>query len=221
MTHTTTALDRLKGEVAALTAELESKSRIAAVAGIDTVDSVAIAARELLEVRERLRLTRLSLAEAERRHAAETAEANRSLREADRDRCCELTDDLEEAGKALVLSIKRAAKHYDRLQEIESALRVAAATAAEWPADWSWGALGEKRFALLVGALAANFTLPKVPPSAWPNAERAARMCDPGQIYSALIQAREDWRNPKDDEPDDTEESGWREATAGEMADVA
>ena len=219
MIETSAVLDRLKGEVAALTADLETKSRLAAVAGIVTRDGVASAARGLIEVREQLRLTRLALVEAERRHAAETAEANRALREADRDRCCDLTDDLEEAGKALVLSIKRAAKHYDRLQEVESAIRVAAASAADWPADWSWGALGEKRFALLVGALAANFTLPKIPPSAWPNAERAVRMSDPAQIYSALIQARESWRNPQN-EPEAAAETEWREATAEEMTNA-
>ena len=71
----------------------------------------------------------------------------------------------------------------------------------------------------LVSALATNFKLPKIPPSAWPNAERAVRMSDPAQIYSALIHAREAWRNSQD-EPEDAAEAEWREATAEEMADA-
>ena len=99
------------------------------------------AAREIVAVREQLRLKRMALHEAERRHDAEKAEAEKALRDADRERCCELTDELEKTGKTFVLAIKRAAKHYEQLHELESAVRVAASTASDWPVDWAWGSI--------------------------------------------------------------------------------
>ena len=120
MTNTFEAVERLRADLALLTADLETKSRIAAVSGVETGDSMVDAAREIVAVREQLRLKRMALHEAERRHDAEKAEAEKALRDADRERCCELTDELEKTGKTFVLAIKRAAKHYERLYELES-----------------------------------------------------------------------------------------------------
>jgi hypothetical protein len=141
MTNTFEAVERLRADLALLTADLETKSRIAAVSGVETGDSMADAAREIVEVREQLRLKRMALREAERRHDAEKAEAEKALRDADRERCCELTDEIEKTSKTFVLAIKRAAKHYEQLHELESAVRVAASTASDWPVDWAWGSI--------------------------------------------------------------------------------
>ena len=218
MTNTLEAVERLRADLALLTSDLETKSRIAAVAGVETGDSMADAARELVEVREHLRLKRMALQEAERRHEVETAEAEKALRDADRERCCELTDELEKTGKTFVLAIKRAEKHYEKLNELESSLRVAAVTASGWPSDWSWGSLGEKSFAMLMGAVCDNYSVPKIPPSQWPAGNKAARLADPAHVYSSLVHQREIWRNPQPDEPD---EDGYREAELEDLENVA
>ena len=218
MTNTFEAVERLRADLALLTADLETKSRIAAVSGVETGDSMADAAREIVEVREQLRLKRMALREAERRYDAEKAEAERALRDADRERCCELTDEIEKTSKTFVLAIKRAAKHYEQLHELESAVRVAASTASGWPADWTWGSLGEKPFAMLMGAICTNYAVPKIPPSQWPTGNKATRLTDPSHVYSSLIHQREQWRNPQ---PDVLTEEGYREAALEDLEHVA
>lgn len=218
MTNTFEAVERLRADLALLTADLETKSRIAAVSGVETGDSMVDAAREIVAVREQLRLKRMALHEAERRHEAEKEKAEKALRDADRERCCELTDELEKTGKTFVLAIKRAAKHYERLYELESSLRVAAATASGWPKDWGWGSLGEKPFAMLMGAVCDNYSVPKIPPSNWPTGNKATRLTDPGHVYSSIFLQREQWRNPQ---PEELNEEGYREAEPEDFEHVA
>ena len=117
-----------------------------------------------------------------------------------------------------MLAIKRAAKHYERLYELESSLRVVAATASGWPKDWGWGSLGEKPFAMLMGAVCDNYSVPKIPPSNWPTGNKATRLTDPEHVYSSLIHQREQWKNPQ---PDELTEEGYREAALEDIEHVA
>lgn len=220
MTEIESTIERLTIEAEQLSNELKEKSRFAANTDVDGSADMVEQAREIVEIREKFRLKRLALEEAKSRLAVETELADKAYKDAERDKCCELTDQIEKTSKTLVLSIKRASKHHDQLLELERALRTASENATDWPTpDPARSQFGEKPYTLLIGSLASHYALPKLPPEAWPKPDKAAEYADASLIYQDLFHLRDVWRNPELNKLEGGD--GWREASTEEMDNVA
>ena len=187
MTNTFEAVERLRADLALLTADLETKSRIAAVSGVETGDSMADAAREIVEVREQLRLKRMALREAERRHDAEKAEAEKALRDADRERCCELTDEIEKPARRSCWRSSVRAKHYERLYELESSLRVAGRNGVWLAKGLALGLAWREAVCNAHGRGLRQLFGPQNSTKQLANGNKATRLTDPAHVYSSLI----------------------------------
>jgi hypothetical protein len=199
---------------------VDAKSRVAAVDLADGARADTLSqARELVDLREHRFLVHSALTEARDRLKAAELAATKEIRDGQRDRVCELTNEIVDAGTRLAAGLKRAHKHYAAIVELGKELRVAAEGASDWPADWKWHSHPvEPAFQVLWHTLAAKYELPgRPPPSDWPGAGRAAIDMQPEKVFASLIYQRDHWLHGEE-EPD---MGLWREATPEEMLAAA
>jgi hypothetical protein len=225
MTKIKDTVERLADQVEQLSNELAEKAKIAVITDVESGADIVQQAQGLIEIREQYRLKKMALSEAKDRLKLESDASVKAWRDAQRDKCCELTDQIEKKGNTLALAIKRAAKHYGDIVDLERDLRITSGKASDWPSpDWTrTRAPGELPYELLIGVICTNYDLPTAPPPFWPKSDSAQRSADVSHVFRSLIQLRDAWQNPETDESEnDADDTGdWREASAEDLNHVA
>jgi len=113
MTERITALE---AEIEAAQAAINTASLMAATESTSPADRLK-RAREIIEQREMLKLTRLELVEARKQARAEAEEAAHAERCGNREAICDAVDELEKQSVALDKALAKAAKHYTALED--------------------------------------------------------------------------------------------------------
>jgi len=190
----TEAIIRLEKEIQDLRDKISEKSKIATandiIIGRDPVDT----ARDLLELREVLKLKRLALSEAKSYLEYEQWEANQVKHDQQRDQICELTDELESEAKKLLTSVKKIAKHYASIYEIERQIKTLGQTATDWPKEaFQYTRPGDALYRFLVNALAAEIDLNNLPINQWPSKHKAQQVADISEAFNDYLYWREEW----------------------------
>jgi hypothetical protein len=109
-------IQALEAEIEAAQAEINTASIIAATESKNATDRLN-RARAILEQREMLKMARLELVEARKQARAEAEEAALAERCGNRERICEIVDELEKQSVALDKVLAKAAKHYVALED--------------------------------------------------------------------------------------------------------
>jgi hypothetical protein len=190
----TEAIVRLEKEIQDLRDKMSIRSKIATANDIimerDPVDT----ARDLLELREVLKLKRLALSEAKSYLEYEQLEANQVKHDQQRDQICELTDELESEAKKLLTSVKKIARHYESICEIERQIKSLGQTATDWPKEaFQYTRPGDAVYRFLVNALAAEIDLNNLPISQWPSKHKAQQVADISEAFNGYLYWREEW----------------------------
>ncbi|MGC6448692.1 MAG: hypothetical protein ACON5J_19850, partial [Rubripirellula sp.] len=126
---------RLENEIEVLRDKMSATSKFAAVNDINDQKDPLVAARQLLELREVLKLKQVALSEARSILESEQSAANQAEQDQQRDQICELTDQLESEAKKLLTSVKKIARHYAAICDIESQIKTLGQTATDWPKE--------------------------------------------------------------------------------------
>jgi len=112
----TERINALEAEIEAAQAEINTASLMAATESTSPADRLK-RARAIIEQREMLKLTRLELVEARKQARAEAEEAAHAERCGNRERICEIVDELEKQSANLDKALAKAAKHYVALED--------------------------------------------------------------------------------------------------------
>lgn len=190
----TEAIVRLETEIEDLRNKMSATSKVAAANDIIMNRDPGAAARELLELREVLKLKRLALSEARSYLEYEQLEANQVKHDHQRDQICELTDQLESEAKKLLASVKKIARHYASICEIERQIKSLGQTATDWPKEaFQYTRPGDAVYRFLVNALAAEIDLNNLPISQWPSKHKAQQVADISEAFNGYLYWREEW----------------------------
>jgi hypothetical protein len=184
-------VDALKSEVDQLTEQLREKSKFAASEDVEGRGDPIQAAREMLELKEILKLKKLAfnhatqqLHETEKRNQED---ARRQTREQIQERIVRL----EQIAKKSRSAIKRLASYINELMSLEEEIFQLGKTAS----DWDHGAYrhlrrGDLTYAFLVNALATEIPLKNRQLAYWPDQSEASERAEPGVAYYGYISER-------------------------------
>jgi len=191
---TTDAITRLEKEIEELRDKIAVTSKIATTNDIITRKDPLSAAKNLLELKEVLKLKRLALSEAKSALEFERAEANKVIHDQQRQIICDLTDELESEAKKLLTSVKKIARHYASICEIERQIKTLGQTATDWPKEaFQYTRPGDAVYRFLVNALAAEIDLNNLPISQWPSKYKAKQVADVSEAFNGYLYWREEW----------------------------
>ena len=203
----TDAIVRLEKEIQDLRDKMSATSRVATANDIIMNRDPGVAARELLELRELLKLKRLALSEARSYLEYEQLEANRVKHDQQRQIICDLTDELESEAKKLLTSVKKIARHYASICDIESQIKTLGQTATDWPREaFQHTRPGDAVYRFLVNALAAEIDLNNLPINQWPSKYKAQQVADISEAFNGYLYWREEWLC-RNEEPTEEETS--------------
>ena len=190
----TDAIVRLKKEIEDLRNEISTRSKVATANDIIMKRDPVSTARDLLELREVLKLKRLALSEARSYLEYEELEANRVKHDHQRDQICELTNELESEAKKLLTSVKKVARHYAAIHEIERQIKTLGQTATDWPKEaFQYTRPGDSVYRFLVNTLAAEIDLNNLPINQWPSKFKAQQVADISEAFNDYLYWREEW----------------------------
>ena len=185
---------RLENEIEGLRDKMSATSKFAAANDITEQKDPLVAARQLLEFREILKLKQVALSEAKSILESERSAANQAEHDQQRDQICELTDQLESEAKKLLASVKKIARHYASICEIERQIKSLGQTATDWPKEaFQYARPGEAVYRFLVNALAAEIELNNLPISQWPGKHKAQQVADISEAFHGYLYWREEW----------------------------
>tara|TARA_Y100001934_G_scaffold41797_1_gene50213 strand:- start:38913 stop:39575 length:663 start_codon:yes stop_codon:yes gene_type:complete len=138
-----------------------------------------------------------------------------------RDQICALTDTLVTEARKVEVTLKRGARHYQKLLELVAEIRRLAPDAEGWPSDffghsnhglWSYG--------FLCSAIPKHYGLTGQHISGWPTQRDWDLNGTPERAYSGLVEQRDRWRHPEQFVGGKAEPN-WREAPAEEIENEA
>ena len=185
---------RLENEIEVLRDKMAATSKFAAANDITEQKDPLVAARQLLELREVLKLKQVALSDARSILESEQSAANQAEQDHQRDQICELTDQLESEAKKLLASVKKIARHYASICEIEHQIKHLGLTATDWPEDaFSYMRPGDLPYRFLVHALAAHIDLSNLPINQWPSHGKAKEVADIAEAFNGYLYWREEW----------------------------
>ena len=187
-------IQRLQTEIEALRDKMSATSKFAAANDINEQKDPLVAARQLLEYREILKLKQIALSEARSILESEQSVANQAEQDQQRDQICELTNELESEAKKLLASVKKISRHYASICEIERQIKSLGQTATDWPKEsFQYTRPGDSVYRFLVNALAAEIDLNNLPISQWPSKHKAQQVADISEAFNGYLYWREEW----------------------------
>ena len=185
---------RLENEIEGLRDKMSATSKFAAANDITEQKDPLVAARQLLELREVLKLKQVALSDVRSILESEQSAANQAEQDHQRDRICELTDQLESEAKKLLTSVKKISRHYASICEIERQIKSLGQTATDWPKEaFQYTRPGDAVYRFLVNALAAEIDLNNLPISQWPGKHKAQQVADISEAFNGYLYWREEW----------------------------
>ena len=192
---------RLENEIEGLRDKMSATSKFAAANDITEQKDPLVAARQLLELREVLKLKRVALSDARSILESEQSAANQAEQDQQRDQICELTNELESEAKKLLASVKKISRHYVSICEIERQIKSLGQTATDWPKEaFQYTRPGDSVYRFLVNALAAEIDLNNLPINQWPSKNKAQQIADISEAFNGYLYWREEWLC-RDEEP--------------------
>ena len=192
---------RLENEIEGLRDKMSATSKFAAANDITEQKDPLVAARQLLELREVLKLKQVALSDARSILESEQSAANQAEQDQQRDQICELTNELESEAKKLLASVKKISRHYASICEIERRIKSLGQTATDWPKEaFQYTRPGDSVYRFLVNALAAEIDLNNLPINQWPSKNKAQQIADISEAFNGYLYWREEWLC-RDEEP--------------------
>ena len=184
-------VDVLKTEVDQLTEQLRETSKFAASEDVEGRGDPIQAAREMLELREVLKLKKLAFNQATQQlHETEKCNqeaARRQTREQIQDRI----ERLELTAKKSRSAIKRLASQINELMSLEEEIFQLGKTASDWDhSAYRHLRRGDLTYAFLVNALATEIPLKNRQLAYWPDQSEASERAEPGVAYYGYISER-------------------------------
>ncbi|MEE2933472.1 MAG: hypothetical protein VX941_08625 [Pseudomonadota bacterium] len=171
-----------------------------------------------IEIREAIQITEERLAAAENRLASAVQTAALEERKRTRDSVCALTDSMLAETHKLEAAIKRGARHYKKVLDIEKEIRALAPAAEGLPPEFLHASPGGRLYEFLITALSKHFALSNMTINKWPTQIHFEQKGTPELAFAPHLQLNEEWRNPSCSEVENAD--GWREATEEEMTHV-
>ena len=184
-------VDVLKTEVDQLTEQLRETSKFAASEDVEGRGDPIQAAREMLELREVLKLKKLAFNQATQQ-LHETEKCNQeAARRQTREQIQGRIERLELTAKKSRSAIKRLASQINELMSLEEEIFQLGKTASEWSHEaFRHLRHGELTYGFLVNALAAEIPLKNRHLPHWPDQTEASKRADPGVAYYGYISER-------------------------------
>jgi hypothetical protein len=194
MTETEALIERLINDIDTIQADMAAISKMAAANDLNGSGDPLVAARKLLENRELLKLKRGTLYQARQQLEVERSIASQAQRDADRDRICELTDQLESEAKKMMSTIKKLGKHFVGISDCERQIKALGISATDWPSQtFQHHKPGESAYRFLINALTTELQLSNYPINAWPSQFKASQLADPAEAFRDYLYQREEW----------------------------
>ena len=184
-------VDGLKNEVDQLTEQLREKSKFAASEDVEGRGDPIQAARDMLELREVLKLKKLAFNQATKQ-LHETEKRNQEdVRRQERERIQERILRLEEVAKKSRSAIKRLGSQINELMLLEEEIFQLGKTASDWNHHaYRHLRKGDLTYGYLINALAAEIPLKNRQLAYWPDKSEGLKKSEPGIAYHGYINER-------------------------------
>jgi hypothetical protein len=214
MTERITALE---AEIEAAQEAINTASLMAATESTSPADRLT-RAREIIEQREMLKLTRLELVEARKQARAEAEEAAHAERCANREAICEAVDEIEKQSAALDKALAKAARHYTALEDgVRAVLSYGENAEAFDLRTFKTSQPLAAPYNFVIHCVAEHFGFgPSHHLEMWPRPH--GRDEGKARAFADFRAARDDWRNPPEPELEGPVE--FEEVSPEEMADA-
>ena len=194
MTETEALIERLTNDLDKIQTDMAAISKLASANDLNGSGDPLVAARKLLEHRELLKLKRVTLSQARQQLEVERSLATQAQRDADRDRICELTDQLESEAKKMMATIKKLGRHFEGISDCERQIKALGVNATDWPSQtFQHYKPGDSVYRFLVNALTTELQLSNYPINAWPSQYKASQLADPTEAFRDYLYQREEW----------------------------
>ena len=179
------------------------------------IASTRLALREEISIVQERRVQ----AEIKLREAQEDATLQERMRV--RDQICSLTDTLVTEARKVEVTLKRGARHYHKLLELEAEIRRLSPNAEGWPNDFfGHSNHGLWSYLFLCSAIPKHYGRRGQHTNGRPTQRDCNLNGTPERAYCGLVEQREMWRRPEQFIGEKAE-SGWREATVEEIENEA
>ena len=184
-------VDGLKNEVDQLTEQLREKSKFAASEDVEGRGDPIQVAREMLELKEILKLKKLAFNQATQQlHETEKRNQEQAHRR-EREQIQERILRLEQVAKKSRSAIKRLASQINELMSLEDEIFQLGKTASDWNhRTFRHLRRGELTYGFLINALAAEIPLKNRHLDHWPDSAKAQQKSEPGVAYYGYIKER-------------------------------
>lgn len=184
-------VEALKTEVDQLTEQLREKSKFAASEDVEGRGDPIQAAREMLELKEVLKLKKLAFNQATQQlHETEKRNQEEEHRR-EREQIQERILRLEEVAKKSRSAIKRLGGQINELMLLEEEIFQLGKTASDWSHDaYRHLRKGDLTYGFLVNALATEIPLKNRQLGYWPDKSEGAEKAEPGVAYCGYIKER-------------------------------
>ncbi len=194
MTETEAHIERLTNEIDRIQTDMAAISKLASANDLNGSGDPLVAARKLLEHRELLKLKRITLSRARQQVEVERSLATQAQRNADRDRICEITDQLESEAKKMMTTIKKLGRHFEVITDSERQIKALGVSATDWPnKTFQHYKPGDSVYRFLVNALTTELQLSNYPINGWPPQYKASQLADPTEAFKDYLYQREEW----------------------------
>ena len=191
-------LDRLQTELEALIAAKEQLSSSAALAHLDG-GSIKSNARELADLKAEIEIKRSAVSVASSVVDQMKAQELEEQAVIARDEICQMTDSLLLVAAKFGRTMSKAGKEYSEMISLIEACRDKSADARDWP-EWVFGNTKAHDWPYTYFTNLASLHLglgPKFHLEHWPTQLKALEGAEISKAFSTLIQASDQWRNPK------------------------
>lgn len=223
-----TKADEITKRIAALERDIENTdaeiARLTAEATTADASGRVELVRQLVEARELARLGRIALRAARADLADEQDAAERDKRIARRDEMAKVIDSIEKDAEALQRSLRRSGRIYQRLNEsVRNVIELGEGAEGFDMTTFRTTRPARAPYVFSVHAFASAFGLsPADHIENWPKSDAAKEGM--ARAFASVYRARDEWRSPElfatSSDDDDEGATGYREASAEEMADA-
>ncbi len=211
------AVGRLDAELEALQGRLAEAQNLS----LQPKTPAAKIASTRLALREEISIVQERRVQAEAKLLEARDEAALQERMRVRDQICSLTDTLVTEARKVEVTLKRGARHYHKLLELEAEIRRLSPDAEGWPNDFfGHSNHGLWSYSFLCSAVPKNYGLAGQHINGWPTQRDWDLNGTPERAYSGLVEQHDRWRHPEQF-VEEKVEPGWREAKAEEIMDEA
>ena len=207
------AVGRLEAELEALQGRLAEAQNLF----LQPKTPAAKIASTRLALREEISIVqeRQMQAQAQLHEAREDAALKERMRV--RDQICALTDTLVTEARKVEVTLRRGARHYEKLPELEAEIRRLAPDAEGWQGNFFGRSnLGLWSYGFLCSAIPKHNGLAGQHISGWPTQRDWDLNGTLERAHSGLFEQRDRWRHPEQFVGRKAEPN-WREATAEEI----